>query len=256
MGFLTELEQVVLAAAAERLIPAEAGHPGATALGVADYIDGLLGAFGVDPPRIWAGGPFSGRVRRRGAFRPVPPTLDRSKRWPGEPASRGRRAFPSASERADPGVANAVPRAASPRSVRTSPGSTRTSRITVSTADAEFRQLLYEHVVEGAYAAPEYGGNRDLAGWAAIGFPGDVQPRGYIDADVAGPRMTVEWDAVIVGTGPAGATAADVLTARGLVRDDAREGPEPPAGARGAVRAAGTRLERRAQVHAAPLPRP
>ncbi len=37
------------------------GIPGATALGVADYIDGLLGAFAVDPPRIWAGGPFSGR---------------------------------------------------------------------------------------------------------------------------------------------------------------------------------------------------
>jgi len=28
---------------------------------VADYVDGLLGAFLVDPPRIWAGGPFSGR---------------------------------------------------------------------------------------------------------------------------------------------------------------------------------------------------
>jgi hypothetical protein len=48
-------------AACERLIPAAEGHPGATALGVADYIDGLLGAFAVDPPRIWAGGPFSGR---------------------------------------------------------------------------------------------------------------------------------------------------------------------------------------------------
>jgi len=28
---------------------------------VADYVDGLLGAFLVDPPRIWAGGPYSGR---------------------------------------------------------------------------------------------------------------------------------------------------------------------------------------------------
>src|SRR5947208_10379166 len=35
--------------------------PGATEARVADYIDGLLGAFAVDPPRIWAGGPFSGR---------------------------------------------------------------------------------------------------------------------------------------------------------------------------------------------------
>ena len=47
-------------------------------------------------------------------------------------------------------------------------------------------RVLREHVVEGAYAAPEYLGNRDLAGWAAIGFPGDVQPRGYTDAEVEG----------------------------------------------------------------------
>jgi hypothetical protein len=53
-------------------------------------------------------------------------------------------------------------------------------------AQAEFRGLLYEHVVEGAYAAPEYLGNRDLAGWRAIDFPGDVQPRGYTDAEVEG----------------------------------------------------------------------
>ena len=50
----------------------------------------------------------------------------------------------------------------------------------------EFRDLLYQHVVEGAYAAPEYLGNRDLAGWTAIEFPGDVQPRGYTDAEVEG----------------------------------------------------------------------
>ena len=35
-------------------------------------------------------------------------------------------------------------------------------------------------------APPEYGGNRDLAGWRAIEFPGDVQPRGYTDDEVSG----------------------------------------------------------------------
>ena len=50
----------------------------------------------------------------------------------------------------------------------------------------EFKQLLYEHACEGAYGAPEYGGNRDVAGWRAIGFPGDVQPRGYTDDEVRG----------------------------------------------------------------------
>ena len=58
----------VVEAACERLIPAVAGHPGARALGVTDYIDGLLGAFTVDPPRVWAGGPFSGRYGGDASF--------------------------------------------------------------------------------------------------------------------------------------------------------------------------------------------
>jgi hypothetical protein len=37
------------------------------------------------------------------------------------------------------------------------------------------------------YAAPEYGGNRGLVGWEYIGYLGDVQPRGYTDAEVSGP---------------------------------------------------------------------
>jgi hypothetical protein len=37
------------------------------------------------------------------------------------------------------------------------------------------------------YGAPEYGGNRDQAGWVAIGFDGDVLPRGYTDDDVVQP---------------------------------------------------------------------
>ena len=49
-----------------------------------------------------------------------------------------------------------------------------------------FLSLLYEHVCEGLYAAPEYGGNRGLAGWRSIGYLGDVQPRGYSDDEVSG----------------------------------------------------------------------
>src|SRR5262249_41307118 len=50
-----------------------------------------------------------------------------------------------------------------------------------------FVELVYEHACEGMYGPPEYGGNRDLAGWRYIDFDGDVQPRGYSDDEVAGP---------------------------------------------------------------------
>ncbi|HEX5615671.1 MAG TPA: hypothetical protein VFZ83_11015, partial [Acidimicrobiia bacterium] len=53
-------------------------------------------------------------------------------------------------------------------------------------AAPELRVLLAEHACEAAYGAPEYGGNPGGAGWAAIGFPGDVQPRGYTDDEVRG----------------------------------------------------------------------
>ena len=52
---------------------------------------------------------------------------------------------------------------------------------------ATFTKLLYEHACEGMYGAPEYGGNRDLGGWRAIDFDGDVQPRGWTDAEVSEP---------------------------------------------------------------------
>jgi hypothetical protein len=58
---LTEHECAVLDAVADLLIPPIDAHPGGAALGATNYVDGLLGAFDVDPPRIFAGGPFSGR---------------------------------------------------------------------------------------------------------------------------------------------------------------------------------------------------
>jgi hypothetical protein len=42
-----------------------------------------------------------------------------------------------------------------------------------------FYELLVDHTIEGMLSAPEYGGNRDLAGWQLIGFGGDSQPLGY-----------------------------------------------------------------------------
>ncbi len=50
----------------------------------------------------------------------------------------------------------------------------------------DFTRLVYEHVCEGLYGAPEYGGNRGLAGWHYLNYEGDVQPRGYTDAEVSG----------------------------------------------------------------------
>ena len=45
---------------------------------------------------------------------------------------------------------------------------------------AAFFSLVREHVLEGVFCEPSYGGNRDLIGWRLVGFPG--QRTGYPDA--------------------------------------------------------------------------
>jgi len=59
--WLSEQEYSTLRAACAQLMPSDQGAPGAEEAGVAEYVDTFLGAFMFDPPRIWAGGPTSGR---------------------------------------------------------------------------------------------------------------------------------------------------------------------------------------------------
>ena len=44
---------------------------------------------------------------------------------------------------------------------------------------AEFFETARNHILEGVFGEPRYGGNRDLIGWRLVGFPG--QQYGYPD---------------------------------------------------------------------------
>ena len=185
LHFFTPAEHAVIEAACERLIPATDGHPGARTLGVADYLDGMLGAFAVDPPRIFAGGPFSGRQGGNASFAdflPLRPLEELTWRTRIE----GSQGMP---EREFNG-----PVVGWQEAYRTGVDALGAdfARVDGDEQDARlaavpgFRALLYVHACEGCYGAPEYGGNRDLQGWDAIGFAGDAQPRGYTDDEVSG----------------------------------------------------------------------
>lgn len=183
--WLTEHEHAVVAAAADRLIPPADGHPGGRMIGVADYVDQLLGAFTFDPPHIWAGGPFSGRAGGAAGFARFH-TLSRLEALAWRTRIEGSLGIPER-ERLGPVVGwQAQYRGALSElgadfcDVEGTEQDARLARV------PEFRALLYEHACEGAYGAPEYGGNRELRGWTAIAYEGDVQPRGYSDAEVAG----------------------------------------------------------------------
>ncbi len=190
LRFFTDAEFEIVSAAAERLIPATASdtannHPGARAGGAIDYIDRLLGAFAVDPPLVFAGGPFSGRAGGTASFAdftPLSPFEELAWRTRIEGSSGlVEREFNGPvigwQERYREAIAMLG------EDFTTLDGEEQDRRLG---AQPEFREMLYTHSCEGLYGAPEYGGNPDGSVWGAIDFPGDVQPRGYTDDEVSG----------------------------------------------------------------------
>jgi hypothetical protein len=181
--WLSDSEYEKLSAACERLVPSDE-TAGAVEAGVPDYIDGFLGAFHFDPPRIWAGGPSSGRFGGEAGFAQFMKlnALD-------ELAWRTRiEGSNGIAEREFNGPVVGLQERYREGLSRLGddfcdiPAEQQYERIQ---ADTGFAHLLYEHCCEGMYGAPEYGGNRELVGWRSINFPGDAQPRGFTDAEVS-----------------------------------------------------------------------
>jgi hypothetical protein len=182
--WLTEHEHAAVAAAADRLIPSYGEHPGGAALGVADFVDALLAAFTFDPPHIWAGGPFSGRAGGEPSFERF---MDLSALEELAWRTRIEGSKGMVERERNGGVIGWQQQyregiAALGRDFCDVGPDEQDARLD---RHPEFKALLYAQSCEGAYATPEYGGNRGLRGWAAIQYDGDVQPRGYTDEEVA-----------------------------------------------------------------------
>lgn len=184
--WLSDEEYATLRAACAEMMPSDQGAPGADEAGVADYIDILLGAFTFDPPRIWAGGPTSGRMGGEARFATFH-RLSRLDELAWRMRIEGSLGIP---EREFNGPVVGLQEyyraglAALGEDFPRVEGSERRRRLR---ADPEFCQLLHGHCCEGMYGAPEYGGNRQGMGWEYIDMQGDVQPVGYSDAEVSQP---------------------------------------------------------------------
>jgi hypothetical protein len=175
LRFLTENEYDVVRELADRLLPPHEEFPGAGAAGTADYVDRLLGAFATDPPEIWAGGPQSGRFGGEARFGEFLP-LSRVEELAWRTRIEGSRGMP---EREWNGAVRGW------QEIYRDGIADLDDNLDLD-ANPELKQLLFEHACEASYGAPEYGGNRDLVGWRSIGYEGDVQPRGWSDAEVTG----------------------------------------------------------------------
>jgi hypothetical protein len=184
-AYFTDDQFRVVEAICARLIPTD-DDPGATEAGVAHYIDGLLGAFAFDPPRIWAGGAFSGRFGGSPGFATFHhlTALDELAWRTRIEGSLGRpeREWNGPVEGLQPRYAAGLEELGTDFADVEADEQDRRLH-----SNEEFTKLLYEHACEGMYGPPEYGGNRNGVGWAYIDFDGDVQPRGYTDEEVSQP---------------------------------------------------------------------
>jgi hypothetical protein len=212
LRFFTVHEAAVVEDATARIAPgpgddpAEAGHPGAREAGVTDYIDLMLGALGAlsgsetPPPMIFAGGPWSNRHTSGPDLMTSFIKLD--------PVARiaWRERLAGWQQQYKKGIATLDKLAGGDF---TKASGADQDKILADQNVGAFMSLLFEHTIEGMYGNPEYGGNRGLAGWKDIGFPGDVQPQGYPAGEVARSD----------GRDPVAATpiVADVLKILGVV---------------------------------------
>ncbi|HEY2747161.1 MAG TPA: hypothetical protein VGL86_21205 [Polyangia bacterium] len=198
-GFLDAADRATLTALANAVLPPD-DQPGGAALGAVAYIEALLGAFDNKVPFVFLGGPYSGRApfadsdgNPSSQFPPdgfaTPIALDRvgERAWRvrlyGSPGVKGGAPNdallgPTIGLRDNVKAALAQARAAAGRQPIASLDADALAQLFAG-LDDDFKDLLIMLVSEGAFGAPEYGGNPSGAGWAMTHFEGDQMPLGY-----------------------------------------------------------------------------
>ncbi len=159
-AFFTAPEAAFVEAAVARLIPADALGPGAKEAGVAYFIDQQLnGQFGY-AAKMYMGGPWLPGTKTQGYQLPLTP----------------REVY-----RLGIGECDAACLKQHGKSFAGLPGSVQDAvlgdmehgKLQFDSVPATtFFEMLYGNTVEGFFADPMYGGNRDKIGWKLVGFPG------------------------------------------------------------------------------------
>jgi gluconate 2-dehydrogenase gamma chain len=157
---LTDAEAAFLKAAADTIIPADALSPSASECGVIDFIDcELAGPYG-DGARLYRDGPVVKGKPEHGY------QLDLT---PREFFRRGIAAANAWTEQNLGGVFADLGEAERQTALQ---AMEQGKASFVDFEAREFFEALIAIVMEGFFADPYYGGNRDLAGWKMIGYPG------------------------------------------------------------------------------------
>ena len=145
----------------DRLIPPDPKTPGAKDAGVATYIDAqLAGPYG-SSRALYMRPPFHDGAKEQGPQSPL------------TPAERYRQALTALDTYCKAKFAG--------KALRDIPDSQKDALLhglekgsvqLEGASGTAFFELLWKNTQEGFFADPVYGGNRDMAGWKMIGFPG------------------------------------------------------------------------------------
>jgi len=159
--FFVAPEQRFMEAAVERLIPADELGAGALQAGVAFYIDQqLIGAYGY-AAKMYMQGPWGPGTPEQGYQLPLTPR-EVYRLGIAETNAHCARAYGG----------KTFDQLTADQQDATLAGLEKGTIDLPSVPAAVFFQMLYGNTVEGFFADPLYGGNRDMIGWKLVGFPG------------------------------------------------------------------------------------
>lgn len=159
-SFLSEHELATVNAIAARLIPTDEDGPGAIEAGVGDFIDRQLASFYGRGQHWYMLGPFGEGLATQGyqqkhapaqLYRLAIAELDRVLH------ARHGTVFVNLPAETQDDVLKAMDDE---------------SMQFASVSAKAFFDLILENTIEGFFADPIYGGNRDMVGWRYVGFPG------------------------------------------------------------------------------------
>ncbi|HEV7800137.1 MAG TPA: gluconate 2-dehydrogenase subunit 3 family protein [Burkholderiales bacterium] len=158
--FFNADEAAFIEAAVVRLIPTDETGPGALEADVAGYIDRqLAGAWGAGE-RLYRSGPWQPGKPSQGYQLPFTPA---------ELFRNGLRAITDDLRKTSQGGFSKLAPADQDAYLKALEGA---SKDLGGVPSNIFFQSLLEMTIEGFFADPVYGGNKDMVGWKAVGFPG------------------------------------------------------------------------------------
>jgi gluconate 2-dehydrogenase gamma chain len=159
--YFTADEAAAVEAIVDRLIPPDDSAPGGKDAGCAVFIDRqLAGSFG-DSRRLYMRPPFANGTPSQGPQSPV------------VPKERYRASLTALNDYCKATFAGKSFAALETAQQDQVLGGLETNEIKLKDGGGkEFFETILQNTMEGFFADPVYGGNRDMVGWKLIGFPG------------------------------------------------------------------------------------